>query len=212
MKNPNFNYRDLKERSERYGTTTIIGRKSQFKGNTINVFTAEQDEIVIRNSYYHDHVSQMYSIKNNITTIEYHIGGGHNVKWLEKKFKELEQGLSLPINISGIRAEVKMNKGMTCEFGHWHYNLHHKIEKKGLMFQGNIDNIDQLKEMRCILSNVRNIIKRTDLAELVKNQMDHRTGEMINIATLSDSKNLGHRIIIDYDKLQKHDKRVSDHS
>ena len=212
MKNPNFDYTELKARSERYGTTTIIGRKSQFKGNTVNVYTVEQDEIVVTNSYYTGHVRQTYSIKNNITTIEYNIDGGYNVKWLEKKFNKLYTDLHIKNKLGGLRAEVLMSSGIICGFGNYHYNLEHKKEIKGLMFQGNIDSIKELKELRYILGGVRKIIKRVDLAELVKHQMDHSTGEMVLIAKLDTKGDHGDRILIDYAKLQQFDKRMSDRS
>ena len=204
MKNPNFNYTDLKKRSERYGTITIIGRKSQFKGNSVNVYTAEQDEIIIGNSYYTSHVRQNYSIKNNTTIIDYHIDGGFNVKWLDKKFNKTASDLQ--ISPQGLNLEVRMTKNMKCVFNSYQYSLHHETVKKGLMFQGNIDNINNLKEFRHILSGVRKIIKKVDLAELIRHQIDYSTGQIVSIAKLDTNSDHGDRIIINYNELFKFNK------
>tara|TARA_R100001530_G_scaffold121639_1_gene89133 strand:- start:2386 stop:3024 length:639 start_codon:yes stop_codon:yes gene_type:complete len=211
MKNPNFNYTNLKERSERYGTTTIIGRKSQFKGNSVSVYTAEQNEITVVNSYYTDHTRQIYSIKDNKTIIDYNINGGFNLKWLEKKMRKTCMDLLIH-PAAGITVEVIMNSNMCCNFDFYGYYLTHKESKEGLMFQGNIDNLSKLKELRHILSDVRKIIKRVNLAELVKHTIDYDTGELIQIAELIDPEDQGTRLLINYNKLLKFDRRMSDHS
>jgi len=211
MKNPNFNYTNLKERSERYGTTTIIGRKSQFKGNSVSVYTAEQNEITVVNSYYMDHTRQIYSIKDNKTTLNYNITGGFNLKWLEKKMRKTCMDLLIH-PAAGITVEVIMNSNMCCNFDFYGYYLTHKENKEGLMFQGNIDNLSKLKELRHILSDVRKIIKRVNLAELVKHTIDYDTGELVQIAELIDPEDQGTRLLINYNKLLKFDRRMSDHS
>jgi hypothetical protein len=80
------------------------------------------------------------------------------------------------------------------------------------MFQGNIDNLSKLKELRHILSDVRKIIKRVNLAELVKHTIDYDTGELVQIAELIDPEDQGTRLLINYNKLLKFDRRMSDHS
>jgi hypothetical protein len=211
MRNPNFNYTDLKKRSERYGSTTIIGRKSQFKGNSVSVYTAEQNEITVVNSYYMDHTRQIYSIKDNKTIIDYNITGGFNLKWLEKKMRKTCMDLLIH-PAAGMTVEVIMNSGMCCDFNSHGYNLIHKESKEGLMFQGNIDNLSKLKELRHILSDVRKIVKRVDLAQLVEHTMDHETGELVQIAELIEPEDQGARLLINYGKLLKFDRRMSDHS
>ena len=211
MRNPNFDYTDLKKRSERYGITTIIGRKSQFKGNSVSVYTAEQNEITVVNSYYMDHIRQIYSIKDNKTIIDYNITGGFNLKWLRKKIEKTCMDLLIH-PAAGISVEIIVNKGMSCDFNSHGYNLTHKESKEGLMFQGNIDNLSKLKELRHLLSNVREIIKRVNLADLVQHTMDHDTGELVQIAELIEPENDGARLLIDYNKLLKFDRRMSDHS
>lgn len=211
MKNPNYDYTDLKKRSEMYGTTTIIGRKSQFKGNTVNVYTAEKNEINIINSYYMDHVRQIYSIKDNNTIIDYNITGGFNRKWLRKKLEDTCVDLNLnPIN--GLHVDIIMNSHTSCTFNNYGYNMIHKESREGLMFQGNIDNLNKLKELKRTLSNVRKIIKRINLSEMVEHTIDYDTGELLKLAELHTSKEDGPRLLIDYNKLLKFDRRMSDHS
>ena len=56
----------IKKRSENIsGATSIVSGKSQFKGNTINIWTCtsnKRKEIVVSNSYYMGGVRQTYTI------------------------------------------------------------------------------------------------------------------------------------------------------
>ncbi len=191
MKRNEHYWKEVKSRADNLSqTTTIITGKSQFRGNTVNMWTCNKNnEIVVSNSYYTGHVMQTYLINDDITRIEY----SNNTpapKWMNKMFT----------NNKAIRIQMK---DMHLLFSEWHYLLGCTTEKKGLMFMGNIDSISTMKELKRILSSVRNIIKRyayEDVAELAAPEIVE--GEL----------HYGDTLIINYDKLLQFDRRMSDRS
>lgn len=193
MKKNEEYWNNVKSRSEnRSGATCIIASKSQFRGNTVNMWTCtsnDRSEIVVSNSYYMGHVIQTYLINDDMTIVEY-TNNTPAPKWMTSMFS----------NNKDIRIQMK---DMYCQFSGWQYVLGCKTEKKGLMFSGNIDNISTLKELKRILSNVRSIIKRyayEDVAELAAPEIVE--GELHYRDTL----------VINYDRLVKFDRRMSDRS
>ena len=183
----------IKKRSENIsGATSIVSGKSQFKGNTINIWTCtsnKRKEIVVSNSYYMGGVRQTYTINDDTTTFDYIIST-HSPKWLNK--------LLGPNGDIGITVEMK---DMKCVFEPWMYHLNCVTSKEGLMFKGNIDNINTLKELKQELSKVRSIIKKYTLEQLTE------------LSTEMDVTNT-HRnmLVIQYNNLVKFDRRMSDHS
>tara|TARA_R100000152_G_C6736675_1_gene160783 strand:- start:1 stop:570 length:570 start_codon:yes stop_codon:yes gene_type:complete len=181
----------IKKRAENIsGATTIIAGKSQFKGNTVNMWTCtsnSRNEIVVSNSYYMGHVMQTYLINDDITRVEY-TNNISSPKWLRE----------LLSTTNAIHCDIRIQmKDMYCLFSSWQYMLSCIVEHKGLMFKGNIDNINTLKELKYILSGVRSIIKKYTLKELTK-------------LTSVDITN--NTIVIQHDDLVKFDRRMSDHS
>jgi len=183
----------IKNRAENIsGATTIIAGKSQFKGNTVNIWTCTSNkhkEIVVANTYYTGCVRQIYTINDDTTTINYNTST-HSPKWLRKMFG--------PNGDKGIT--IKM-KDMECTFEPWMYHLNCETSEKGLMFKGNIDNINTLKELKQELSKVRSIIKKYTLEQLTE------------LSTEINEENLNRdMLIIQYNNLVRFDRRMSDHS
>lgn len=193
--NRNTDWDIIKERAEIIsGSTTIIAGKSQFKGNTVNIWTCNSNkhkEIVVSNSYYTGCVRQVYDINADITKTDYNTST-HSPKWLRK--------LLDPNRSGGTGIKVQM-KDMECTFESWMYYLNCETSQKGLMFKGNIDNINILKELKQELSKVRSIIKKYTLKQLTE------------LSEEIDSSHL-HRdiIIIKHNDLVRFDRRMSDHS
>jgi len=181
------NWNTIKKRAENIsGATTIIAGKSQFRGNTVNIWTCttnKHKEIVVSNTYYTGCVRQVYDINTDTTTINYQTST-HSPKWLNKLFG--------PNGDKGIRVEMS---NMNCSFEPWMYYLDCETKDKGLMFKGNIDNINTLKELKHELSKVRSIIKRYTLEELTE------------LSTEQDKDNT-HRniIVIKYEDLVQYDR------
>ena len=187
------NWNDIKKRAESIsGSTTIIAGKSQFRGNTVNIWTCTENknkEIVVSNTYYTGCVRQVYDINTDTTATSYNTST-QSPKWLREMFG--------PNGDTGIRVEMN---DMNCSFEPWMYYLNCETKAKGLMFKGNIDNINTLKELKHELSKVRGMIKKYTLADLTE------------LSTKQDNDNL-HRdiIIIKYKDLEQYDRRMSDHS
>jgi len=189
------NWDDIKKRAENIsGSTTIIANKSQFKGNTVNIWACTSNkhkEIVVSNTYYTGHVRQVYDINTDTTSINYNTST-HSPKWLNKLFG--------PNGDKGIRVEMT---NMSCSFEPWMYYLDCETKDKGLMFKGNIDNINTLKELKHELSKVRSMIKKYTLEELTE----------LSTEQDNDTHNFHRNImVIKYNDLVKFDRRMSDHS
>ena len=192
-------WNSIKKRAENIsGATTIIAGKSQFKGNTVNMWTCtsnSRNEIVVSNSYYMGHVMQTYLINDDITRVEY-TNNISSPKWLRE----------LLSTTNGNSCEIRIQmKDMYCHFSSWQYMLSCTVEHKGLMFKGNIDSINTLKELKSILADVRSIIKKCTQEELTKLGS---TGIVEGIQYMGDSNT----IVIKHNDLVKFDRRMSDHS
>tara|TARA_R100001198_G_scaffold63885_1_gene37504 strand:- start:1791 stop:2399 length:609 start_codon:yes stop_codon:yes gene_type:complete len=201
MKRDKEYWDNVKSRSEIHtGSTAIIAGKSQFKGNTVNMWTCtskKNKEIVVSNSYYMGHVIQTYLINDDTTRIEY-TNTIPSPKWLRRLLS------TNPVfnNMCDIRIQMK---DMYCHFSSWQYMLSCTVEHKGLMFKGNIDNINTLKELKSILGGVRSIIKKYTQEELTKLGS---TGVVEGVQYMGDSNT----IVIKHNDLVKFDRRMSDHS
>tara|TARA_R100000152_G_C6741901_1_gene165685 strand:- start:1 stop:603 length:603 start_codon:yes stop_codon:yes gene_type:complete len=190
---------NVKNRSEIHtGSTAIIAGKSQFKGNTVNMWTCtsnNRNEIVVSNSYYMGCVMQTYLINDDTTRVEY-TNNVPSPKWLRE----------LLSTTNGNSCEIRIQmKDMYCHFSSWQYMLSCTVEHKGLMFKGNIDSINTLKELKSILGDVRSIIKKYTQEELTKLGS---TGVVEGIQYMGDSNT----IVIKHNDLVKFDRRMSDHS
>ena len=199
MKRDKEYWDNVKTRSELHsGSTAIIAGKSQFKGNTVSMWTCTSNntkEIVVSNTYYMGSIRQTYLINDDITEVEY-----TNVIPAPKWLREL---LS---TTNGNSCEIRIQmKNMYCHFSAWQYMLCCSVEHKGLMFKGNIDNINTMKELKSILSNVRSIVKKYTQEELTKLGS---TGVVEGIQYMGDSNT----IVIKHNDLVKFDRRMSDHS
>lgn len=172
----------VKSRAENIsGSTTIISGKSQFRGNTVNMWTInnkDQEEITVANTYYMGSVHQTYLINDCKTTVKYSCTVPAP-KWLRNRIA----------NNKSIRIQMK---DMYCTFSAWEYTLCCTAEKEGLMFNGNIDNISTLKELKRILSSVRSIVKKYSYETLT---------ELVSIKDLND-----YDLVITYYKLLKYDR------
>lgn len=141
MKKDKQYWDNVKSRSERHtGSTAIIAGKSQFRGNTVSMWTCTSNntkEIVVSNSYYMGHVIQTYLIKDDITRVEY-TNNTPSPKWLRELLSTTNGSYEIRIQM----------KNMYCHFTSWQYMLCCSVEHKGLMFKGNIDNINTMKELK----------------------------------------------------------------
>jgi hypothetical protein len=190
------NYREwevIKRRAENIsGSISIISGKSQFKGNTVNVWTCnsnDKKEIVVANTYYMGSVRQTYIINDDTTTIDWNTST-HSPKWLTKL-----------LGPNGSNSILVKMKDMECTFEPWMYYLNCETSEKGLMFKGNIDNINTLKELKQELSKVRSIIKKYTLEQLTELSVEI-TKENVN----------RDQIVIKHNDLVRFDGRMSDHS
>lgn len=170
--------------------SVIISKKSQFKGNLISIWTQKHNEIIVTNSYYNDRITQTYFIDTNKLITEYYTSSKYT-KWLNK----LLQSNSIYIKM----------KDMECYFQPFGYSLKCEIIKNGLNFSGNIENINKFKELKTILSYVKNIIKRIDKSGATTVTVLNEIAYQVEIG----SAPVYH---IEYDKLIELDRRMSDHS
>ena len=170
--------------------SVIISKKSQFKGNLVSIWTKKNNEIIVTNSYYNNRITQTYFIDTNKFITQYYISSTYT-KWLNKL-------------LQNNNIYIKM-KDMECYFQPFGYSLKCEIIKNGLNFSSNIENINKFKELKTILSHVKNIIKRID------------TSGATTITVLNEiayQVEIGYAPIyhIEYDKLIELDRRMSDHS
>ena len=114
---------------------TIVRSSSQFKGNQVKVIGTE-GKIEIMNIYFSGYVYQSYNADENITTMQFrtHLP---STKWLRACFSMLaDEGVEVSTNDYIIHIEPF---GITIE---------RETKQKGLNFQGNMQNIDTLNNLK----------------------------------------------------------------
>lgn len=111
----------------------VIFKGSQFKGNTITLYHAE-DIISLENRYYNSRVSQIYT--DNKTTISY-----NTIKVLGKWYNDLFKTLiHLPV------APTSKYNNYEIHFTSYLLALCYEETKDGLCLQGNYDSIKFIKD------------------------------------------------------------------
>ena len=129
---------------------TIVRSSSQFKGNQVKVIGTE-GKIEIMNIYFSGYVYQSYNADENITTMQFrtHLP---STKWLRACFSMLaDEGVEVSTNDYIIHIEPF---GITIE---------RETKQKGLNFQGNMQNIDTLNNLKKELRRVRDLLKEKGL-------------------------------------------------
>lgn len=149
---------------------SLISRRVQFKGNTVNLYTThdkETESIILDNTYYGGNVSQQYDIHNKGTNIRYNINL-NSPKWLASKlidfhlmrFNNKPQPFSCPSII--VKAE-----DISISFTEYTYDISLTKYLPGLQLQGNIDCIRELNNLRYKLREARNILKNNDVKDIL---------------------------------------------
>ena len=168
MRKPKSDWESIKNSVNINGTVPIICNKSQFKGNTINIHTQqnikEGRSIMLHNSYYTGSVNQKYNIDKDITISEYYTYTP-SPQWLERKIKAIVNKYQL--DIIGFNMCIKMNE-LNIKFSAYQYVADMKHTDKGLTLQGNLGNLSVLKDIQILVREARNVIKHTDIDELIK--------------------------------------------
>ena len=150
--------------------TSLISRRTQFKGNTVNLYTThnkKKTSIILDNTYFGGSVSQQYDIHTKETNIRYNINL-NSPKWLGSKlidfhlmrFNNKCQPFSCPVII------VK-SEDISISFTEYTYDILLTKYLPGVQFQGNIDCIKELNNLRYKLRDARNILKNNDVKDIL---------------------------------------------
>ena len=170
--------------------TSLISRRVQFKGNTVNLYTThdkEEERIVLDNTYYGGTVSQQYDLQNKETNIRYNINFD-SPQWMVRKLEDLHlmrwnnnsKPFSCPFILVGKR-------DMSISFTEYAYDITLTKHLPGLQFQGNIDCIKELNYLRYKLRDARNILKNNDVKDILNILQEDSIKELKKIHSTDDS-------------------------
>jgi len=175
---------------------SLISRKAQFKGNSVNLYTIHNTDnvtgvplegIVLDNTYYGGSVSQKYDINNKETNIRYDINLT-SPKWLRSKlidfhlmrFNNKCQPFSCPLIVVDA-------KDISINFTEYTYDISLTKNLPGLQFQGNIDCIKELTNLRYKLRDARNILKNNDVKDILNILQEDSIKELKRIHSTDDA-------------------------
>lgn len=141
---------------------TIIKNQTCGKGMTMSlkIITDENGEhLRMHNSYFGGTIFQSYSKNIDTTTIKAQIYMMYSPKWLMNKLGSITTNNQAHLIIDD--GEVRL------EFTGYNGQLHSSIDKKGIAFQGNIQNISAIRQLKSKLTCARDIIKHNSFDELI---------------------------------------------
>ena len=171
--------------------TSLISRRTQFKGNTVNLYTThdkEAERIVLDNTYYGGTVSQQYDIQNKETNIRYNINLD-SPQWLVRKLEDLHlmRWNNNPKPFSCPFILVEGGRDMSISFTEYTYDISLTKYLPGLQFQGNIDCIKELNYLRYKLRDARNILKNNDVKDILNILQEDSIKELKKIHSTDDA-------------------------
>tara|TARA_B110000008_G_scaffold242816_1_gene251466 strand:+ start:443 stop:1012 length:570 start_codon:yes stop_codon:yes gene_type:complete len=141
---------------------TIIKNKTYGKGMTMSLKVVKDEtghHLRMHNSYFGGTVFQDYTNKIDTTTIRIQMNMMYSPKWLTAKLGGIGTNNQAHLVIK--------EKGLTIMFTGYSGQLHNTTEKKGIAFQGNIENISSLRMYKERLNKARDIIKHNSYDDLI---------------------------------------------
>lgn len=132
------------------------GRYSDYDKNGKQTFESHPSKLFVIHTYYSGCVNQEYCSKDNTTEIRYFVPS-IQTKWYRKKMNGLgSKDYSIEMNDIIITA------------GEFNLYIKKEVKHKGLKLDGNIDNIEELNNLRRLLSEFKRILKVNDLIDIDK--------------------------------------------
>ena len=108
----------------------------------------EGKKLKLYNSYYNNYVCQIYNTENNLITREYSIDSNGHPKYIQSIIDNAKHDnykfIIGDIDINLYSGSIRITKTVTEE---------------GLKFKDHWDNINMLKDLRCYMKKIKNIIK-----------------------------------------------------
>lgn len=141
---------------------TIIKNQTYGKGMTMSLKVVNDEKgqhIRMHNSYFGGSVFQNYTNELDRTTIRIQMNMMYSPKWLTAKLGGVGANNQAQLIIK--------EKDLTIMFTGYSGQLHNTTKKKGIAFQGNIENISSLRMYKERLNKARDIIKHNSYDDLI---------------------------------------------
>ncbi|MGY8954940.1 MAG: hypothetical protein ACKVK1_01940 [Flavobacteriales bacterium] len=142
---------------------TIIKNHSSGKGMTMGmkiITDKDGEHIHMHNTYFGGGVYQVYSKKTDTTNIRVQMQMMYSPIWLLEKMG--------PVGSSSTSRTFDIqNEDITLTFTGYSGNLTKNIDKKGIAFNGNIENIELINSLKHQLNQARDIIKHNSIETIV---------------------------------------------
>ena len=141
---------------------TIIKNHSSGKGMTMGmklITDKDGEHIHMHNTYFGGGVYQVYSKNTDTTSIRIQMQMMYSPIWLLKKMGSLTSPTSKSFLIE--------NDNTAITFTGYTGQLVKNIDKKGIAFNGNIENIEILNSLKLQLNQARDIIKHNSVEAIV---------------------------------------------
>jgi hypothetical protein len=141
---------------------TIIKSHSSGKGMTMGmklITDKDGEHIHMHNTYFGGGVYQVYSKDTDTTNIRIQMQMMYSPIWLLKKMGSLTSPMSKSFLIE--------DDNTTITFTGYTGQLVKNIDKKGIAFNGNIENIEILNSLKLQLNQARDIIKHNSVEAIV---------------------------------------------
>jgi hypothetical protein len=149
---------------------TIIRNQSFGKGMTMSMKLATNDigsSLHTHNSYFGGSVYQVFHTNTNITEIRTQTQMMYSPNWLQEKLGSIGSPAS--------RSLLIKDKDVSITFTSHSGQLVSNVKEKGMILQGNIENINSLKHFKQRLNHARDIIKYNSIEDIMNCELSSST-------------------------------------